>query len=311
MRNVAGDIQKDKRKLGLLYSFMAYGLWGILPLYWKLIHGVPAYEILAHRIVWSYVFVSVLLTLGRKWESFVQVWKNPKSILFLALSSLLIGVNWFVYIWAVNAGHILETSMGYYINPLVSILLGTLVLKEKLDRWQKVAIGLAVIGVAAMAIRYGSIPWISLVLAVSFALYGLCKKMISVESSVGLALETLVLVPFSAAFLIWEQVQGTGALGHSSLLATVLLLCAGAVTATPLLWFAKGAQRLDLTTLGFVQYVSPTLSLLLGVLVFHEKFTLAHWLGFGCIWCALAVYSISRMMMAGKSERSDLLSRSA
>jgi chloramphenicol-sensitive protein RarD len=224
-----------------------------------------------------------------------EAFKDKKSIVFIMLASVLIGINWFVYIWAVNSNHIVESSMGYYINPLMSVLLGMLVLKERMNLWQYVALILAAAGVASIAIQYGSIPWVAIVLSVSFALYGLCKKMIKVESAVGLALETLMLAPFAFIFLVFKQVQGTSAFLNSTWLVTLLLFCSGIATATPLLWFAKGAKRVELSTIGFLQYISPSISLILGITIFKEQFSKAHIISFSFIWAGLAIYTLSQL----------------
>lgn len=290
-----GSSSSGSKTWGVIYGMLAFLAWGLLPVYWKLLNGMPAYEILAHRIFWSFIFVGAILLFSKRLGKIKEAFKDRRSIVFIVLSSILIGINWFVYIWAVNANHIVESSMGYYINPLMSILLGTLVLKEKLNLWQYVALAFAALGVLSITIQYGSIPWVALVLAITFALYGLCKKMINVDSAVGLALETLMLVPFSFAFLVFIQVQGTAAFLNSTLPVTLLLICSGIATATPLLWFAKGAKRVELSTIGFLQYISPSISLTLGIIVFKEQFSAAHMISFSFIWAGLAIYSISQL----------------
>lgn len=283
----------NNKVIGVMYGAMAFTLWGILPLYWKMLKQVPSDEILANRVLWSFVFVGVLMFLFKQWDKFIVVLKNKKNIGLIFLCSIMISINWFTYIWAVNNDHIVDTSLGYYINPLLAVFLGVTVLKEKINKLQVTALVLASIGVILIAFQHGKIPWISLVLAVSFAFYGLLKKMLTVDSMTGLALETTILMPVALAFILFKQLSGTGAIGTGSSLTTILLIGAGVVTATPLLWFAKGAKRVELSTIGFLQYISPTIGLVLGVFVFNETFTKLHLISFGFIWVALIIYSFS------------------
>lgn len=289
-------------KKGVIYASLAYTLWGILPLYWKLIDNIPSSEILAHRILWAFVFVSILLTQNRQWKEFRQTLKNKKYLLLITLAAITITINWGSYIWAVNSSHIVESSLGYYINPLIVVFFGMVFLKEKLNRWQIVALSLASIGVIILTVQYGKLPWISIVLAVSFALYGLLKKLTNVNSMTSLALETAIVTPFTLIYITGRQLYGIGALGSITLVQTILLICSGAITAIPLLLFAKGAKRIPLSTLGFTQYISPTISLLLGVFLFHEKFTIIHLISFSFIWCALLIYSIPQIKFTKKEQ---------
>lgn len=293
MEQFSRNFGKD-RVAGVLFGILAYGTWGVLPLYWKLLRLIPPQQILAYRIALSCVFVFLLLAARRNIGKLVETVKDRKKLVYLLLCSLLICINWGLYIWSVNSGHIVEASMGYYINPLVSIFLGMTVLRERLRIPQYVALALAAAGVCLMAVRYGRVPWIALLLAVTFALYGLCKKLAGAESLVGLAVETAAAAPAAVIFLGAVQLQGTGALGHISVHTLLLLLFAGVATTMPLLWFAKAAARIELSTIGFLQYISPTISLLLGIFVYHEAFTAEHALGFGFIWSALVVYSLSQ-----------------
>ena len=285
---------------GILYGVLAYTVWGVLPLYWKLLHVVPALEILSHRIIWSFVFVSLILCYTRGWQRVVTVIRDTKNLIYLFLCGFLISSNWFTYIWAVNSGYVIEASMGYYINPLVVFLLGVLILKEKLTHWQVLAIGLAAAGVMVMTIHYGRFPWIALTLAVTFAFYGLSKKLIQVDSLTGIALETAVVTPIALIYIINRQIHGIGAIGSIPLPATLILFGAGIVTATPLLWFAIGAKRVRFTVLGFLQYIAPTISLLAGVFIIKEKFTPTHLVSFTLIWLGLLIFIVFNLYSARK-----------
>lgn len=280
---------------GVWYTIAAYGAWGILPLYWKALQAVPASQILANRVIWSFVFVGVLLTLTRRWADFKQIFSNRKNMLSLTLGSLLISANWFTYIWAVNTDQVIATSLGYYINPLVTVLLGLLVLRERLDRWQIVSLLLATAGVAIVAFRYGEIPWVSLALALTFGLYGLVKKLVKVDATLSLGMETVIVTPLALAYLLFCQINGSSAVGHVAYSKLLLLVLSGVITALPLLWFAEGAKRIPLSTVGFIQYLSPTIGLLLGVFLFKEPFTETDAISFGFIWAALALYTLSRL----------------
>lgn len=287
------------KRAGVWYAIAAFAAWGVLPAYWKALKQVPATEILAHRIIWSLVFVAALLGATRRWGELKQVARDGKKRLYLLATSLLIGANWLIYIWAVNADHIVESSMGYYITPLLNVLLGLAFLRERLNGRQILVLTLAAAGVLIRTVQYGSIPWISLGLALTFSLYGLLKKIADIDGIIGLLAETAVLAPIALGYVLFRQVQGTGALGTSPIVITILLVSAGAVTSIPLLLFAEGARRVPLATIGFAQYLSPSLSLLLGVLVYREAFSGMHALSFGLIWCALTVYSLSNARRFG------------
>ena len=286
----------SEQKEGAIYAAVSYMMWGIVPIYWKFLQGVGAAEILAQRVLWSFVFMLVLLAFMKKWRAFVEYVKeilgNPKLFVALLTASLLVSANWGVFIWAVNSERILDTSLGYYINPLVSVLLGVIVLKEKLSRAQVVSFLLAGIGVLILGIHFGTIPWVSLILAITFGLYGLAKKMIKAESAVGLTLETMMVTPLALGYWIYLMVQSDSQFFTSSG-TSLMLMGGGIVTALPLLYFAKGAEKVPLSMLGILQYIAPTLTLLLGVFVYHESFTKAHFLAFIFIWSALAVYTLS------------------
>ncbi len=284
-------------KMGVVYAAFSYLLWGLLPIYWKLLEGIGADEILASRIVWSFLFMFAILLITKKWKGFLDtlssLLKNKKQMMFLTAASLLVSCNWFIYIWAVNHNRIIEASMGYYINPLVSVILGMVVLKEKLSTMQYVSFSFAFIGVVILTFSYGMLPWISLSLAITFGFYGLAKKMIKVDSSIGLTLETMVVTPIAFIYILYLFSQGTNTFLTVSLKTDVLLILSGAATAVPLLYFAKGAQRIPLSMLGYIQYLAPTISLLLGVFVYGEHFSKAHFVAFLFIWFALAIYSLS------------------
>lgn len=291
-------MKSHSTRRGIIYTAGAYILWGTLPLYWKLIQDVLAEEILAHRIVWSFVFMLLLLGFSRRFRQLGAAWQklrhSPKSFLALLFASLLISVNWFLYIWAVNHDHIIETSLGYYINPLVSILLGMIVLKERLNFWQLFSVALAAVGVTIMTVQVGSFPWIAILLAVTFGIYGLVKKLTHFEAGIGLTMETLVITPLALAYLLYLQVNGSLAFGSSSISTSLLLMGAGVATAIPLLYFAKGAQLIPLTMLGFLQYISPTITLCMGVFLFNEPFTNVHFTAFFFIWTALVIFSLAK-----------------
>ncbi|MEY8349503.1 EamA family transporter RarD [Bacillus cereus] len=309
------ESQKALQKKGILYAAGAYMMWGVLPIYWKWVEAVPAEEILAHRIVWAFVFMLFILGISKRFGQFVgellSLFKRPKLFISLTIASILISGNWFVYIWAVNHNHIIEASLGYYINPLVSILLGTIVLKEKLNFWQYVAVGLAGIGVIILTFRYGTIPWIALSLALTFALYGLTKKLLNYDAMIGLTMETMIVTPLAVIYLFMIGEHGFGSFGSISPVSTLLLMGAGIVTAVPLFYFAKGAQLIPLYMIGFLQYISPTINLILGVFIFHEHFTSAHMVAFFFIWVALFVFSMAKTKFLLRKQPKFLKNKSA
>ena len=287
-----------ENKLGISFTTGAYILWGILPIYWKFLNEVPALEILAHRVVWSFIFVLFIVVLLKRklLKNFFQVQMSQKKTwLGLFLSSVFISMNWLLYIFAVNTNHIVEASLGYYINPLVAVMLGVFVLREKITKWQIVSFVLAAIGVIYMTLSLGKLPWISLVLAISFGFYGLSKKLLKVDSILGLLLETLFVLPFAIMFLAYLGVNGQHSFLIGSLKTDLFILGSGIATALPLLWFGIGVQKIPLYMVGFLQYIAPTISLLLGVLMFGEPFTKDHVVTFTCIWLAIAVFTISNI----------------
>lgn len=291
-------MKDNEIKSGAIQAGISYVIWGLLPIYWKFLGEVGADEILASRIVWAFVLMVLLLLFTKKWSPFMTTLKglkdNQKRLWALVIASLLISGNWFVYIWAVNHDQMIQASLGYYINPLVSVLLGVLFLKEKLSPAQYVSFFMAIVGVVILSISYGEIPWISLALAFSFGFYGLAKKLIKVDSSIGLTLETMVVTPIALAYIIFLFVQGNQAFLSVSISTDLLLIGSGLATALPLLYFAKGAQKIPLSMLGFIQYIAPTLTLILGVFLYNETFSKAHLLAFMFIWGALTVYSLSK-----------------
>ncbi|WP_293760702.1 EamA family transporter RarD [uncultured Aquitalea sp.] len=276
---------------GVLYTFVAFVIWGLFPLYWKPLHQVPALQILCHRIVWSALFVAGILLVRKQWAWLPAAVKDPRKLGIFALSSLLLSMNWGIYIWAVNQGRVVEASLGYFINPLVNVLLGRLFLSERLTLPQSLAVGLATLGVAWITFSAGALPWVALSLAATFGFYGLLRKKAPLASLEGLALETFLMAPLALAALLMFEGRGDGAYGHISSLLDGLLMGAGVVTAIPLLLFASGARRLKLATVGLIQYVGPSIQLGLGVLLFGEPFDSARLAGFALIWTALVLYS--------------------
>jgi chloramphenicol-sensitive protein RarD len=293
-----------RTRAGLFMGLGAYLLWGVLPLYFKTISHVDPTEIVAHRILWSLIFLGALATLWKRWPAIRVAVANRKVLLTLMATAILIGVNWLIYIWAVLNGHVLAGSLGYYLNPLVNVLLGVFILKERLTAGQKFAVGLAAAGVAVLALGAGAGLWISLTLAFSFATYGFLRKVAPVDSLEGLSIETALLAPIALGWVLWLTARGQGGLGMD-LTTTLLLVAAGAITAVPLLLFTAAAKRLPYSTLGFLQYIAPSLQFLLAVLVFGEKLTTAHMVCFGAIWTALAIFTFEgvRLGRAAAKER--------
>lgn len=274
--------------VGLLYGFAAYGTWGILPIYWKWLSEVTALEVLCHRMIWSAVFLSIVLGLRRELRSFFQLCRSPRLLFSLLGTATLLACNWGVYIYAVNIDRVVETSLGYFMNPLLSTLLGCVVLGERLTRLQGIAVGLAALGVLNFIWGFGSVPWFALILASSFALYGLCRKLIPVSPLLGITIETWLLMPLA---LLWLNLQPSHAFG-SGLNVTLLLCLAGVVTSLPLFCFNSAAKLLPLSTVGFLQYLAPSIQLGLGVFLYGEPFTPTHWVSFGLIWLALGLYTL-------------------
>ena len=276
---------------GVLYAALAFAWWGLFPLYFRIVTTVPAAEILAHRIVWSMLFLVLVLALRGLWEWRGQVLRQPKVLAAFTASALLLAANWLTYLWAVNNGHVIDASLGYFINPLVNVLLGYTVLHERPRRAQWIALSLATLGVLWLTLAAGKLPWIALVLAASFGAYGLMRKVAVLGPLEGLALESMLLAPVALLALAFWADQGSGSFPAPDALTNLWLIAFGPITAVPLLLFAAGARRLPLTTLGLLQYIGPTIQFAIGVWVFREPFTAIRLVGFGCIWLALLLYS--------------------
>jgi len=275
---------------GALYALSAYTMWGFFPVYFKWISVVPPLQILAHRFIWSFIFLIILIVVLKRFGQF-KASINRRILVSYFLAGVMLAVNWGTYVYAVNSGHVIESSLGYFINPMVSVLLGVIFLKEKLRLWQWIPVGLAAAGVIYLTAIFGSIPWISLALAFSFGLYGLIKKLSSLDSLPGLTLETgLIFIP-AMLFLVAQEASGVGSFGHTDWGIGVLLALTGVVTAIPLLLFSDGAKRINLTTIGILQYITPTLQFLLGALLFKEPFDEKRLLGFALIWIALIIFT--------------------
>ncbi|MFF4583401.1 EamA family transporter RarD [Streptomyces sp. NPDC001389] len=292
---------ENEQRTGLLYGFGAYGMWGLVPLFWPLLMPSGAIEILAHRMVWSLAVVAVALLALRRWRWIAELVRRPRKLGLTALAASVISVNWGLYIWSVNNGHVVEASLGYFINPLVTIALGVLVLGERLRRAQWAAVGVGLAAVVVLAVGYGRPPWISLALACSFATYGLIKKKLDMGGLESLTAETALLFLPALGYLLWLGMEGRSTftsqgLGHSALLAST-----GLVTAIPLICFGAAAIRVPLSTLGLLQYLAPVFQFALGVLYFHEAMPLERWAGFGLVWVALVVLTWDALRTSRRS----------
>jgi len=287
-------------KKGLIYVFTAYAMWGFFPIYFKFLHEAPALQIMAHRVTWSFIFLIFLIAVRKE---FSQILKSltKKIVLTYSIAGTLLAINWLTYVWGVNAGFVVETSLGYFINPLVSVVLGVVFLKEKLRNLQWIPVGLAAIGVIYLAIDHGSLPWIALVLASTFGTYGLFKKIAPLPSIHGLTVETgAVLIP-ALLFLLFVEFNGTAAFGHASAQTTFLLTLSGIITAIPLIFFASGAPKVPLTTIGILQYIAPTIQFLIGVFIYDEPFTSGQLVGFGIVWIALIIFTVEGLLNGYRS----------
>lgn len=278
-------------RTGMLYAATAYIIWGLFPLYFKALQTIPAQQILTHRMIWSLLLLIVVLSVRRQWRWLIDVARQPKVIAGFAASALLLSTNWFIYIWAVNNGRVVDSSLGYFMNPLVNVLLGFLVLGERLRTIQWCAVALAAAGVAWLTWQSGHPPWIGLTLAMSFGLYGLLRKTASLGALEGLSLETMLLFPFALGYLIYLTTHHQNAFGAADTASQWLLVAAGPITAIPLLLFAAGARRISLATLGLLQYLGPSLQLMLAIWLYHEPFGIDRLIGFVAIWLALVIYS--------------------
>lgn len=297
---------RDTRR-GFGYGLVAYTIWGLFPLYWPLLDPTPAIQILAHRMLWSLVFIGALLAARRRWAFVVELRHDLKRVGLLVLAGLLISVNWGVYIWAVNAGHVVESSLGYFITPLVNIGLGVLVLKEHLQRTQWVAVGVGVAAVLVIAVGYGQVPWIGLTLAASFGGYGLVKKVAHTPALESLGVETSVMALPAVAYLVFANVRGYGSFGHVSAGMDLLLMSTGIVTGIPLLFFAAAARRVPLSVMGMLQYITPVLQFLIGIFLRHEALSGSELTGFALVWVALAILGIGELRQLGRTPHAAVL----
>ena len=295
----------DTHRQGLLYGLGAYLLWGLVPLYWPLLDQAGAVEILAHRIVWSLPVAAGLglILLPRRW---LRPLLNRRILSLLGLAAALVALNWGVYIWAVNSGHVVEAALGYYINPIFTVLLGVIILRERLAVAQWVAIGFAVVAVLVLTVDYGQPPWVALILAASFATYGLLKNRVNSSAVATLTVESAMLTPFALAYLVFLQVTGALTFGHLGWAHSLLLASAGLVTAVPLLLFSAAAVRIPLSTLGLLQYLTPTAQFMLGVFYFGEAMSPARWVGFALIWVALLIMSGYGLFRASSRRRPEI-----
>lgn len=284
------------QRRGAWYAVGAYTIWGLLPIYWKWLHGISPLVLISHRMLWSGVLLAGFIVATRRIGAFRANAFTRRNFLIYTAAALLLAVNWLVYVWAVNAGFIVETSLGYFINPLLSVLLGVVFLRERLRPWQWVAIGLAGTGVSYLAYTYGALPWIALTLAASFAIYGLVKKTASLGSIDGLALETGILFLPALAWVVFSEFSGHATFVANGPLTTALLIGAGVVTTAPLLLFSSAARRIPLSLIGVLQYIAPTIQFLLGVLVYHEPITPQRLAGFGLVWVALLVFGVEGVL---------------
>ena len=291
-RQNSQDNQNNSESRGILMAAGAYLAWVIFPIYFRSLQQVPPLEILSHRVVWSLLFLAGLLTWQQRWGWLARARKSRSVLLTYAAAAAFLGANWYIYIWAVNNGHILDGSLGYFINPLVSVLLGIVFFRERLRVGQFVAIAIAALGVAYMTIMYGQLPWISLSLACTFAVYGLIKKKAPLPAAQGLTLETAFLFPLALIYLLFLEAQGVGTFGHAGLSTNVLLALSGVITAVPLMLFASAAQLIPLSVLGVMQYIAPTGQFIVAVYVYGEDFPPYKLVGFCIVWLALVIFSV-------------------
>jgi chloramphenicol-sensitive protein RarD len=278
------------RNKGIVHALGAYFFWGMVPIFWKFLKHVPASQLIGHRIIWSFVLLAAILSISRKWPELRAPILDRKVLLIYFIAAVLCGFNWFIYVWGVTAGYIVECSLGYFINPLLSVLLGVIFLRERLRLFQWISIGLAAAGVGYLTLVYGRLPWIALGLTFTFGFYGLVKKLAPLNSLNGLTLETGMLFLPGLIFLVHQDWIGKGAFLHGGLSSDLLMIGAGFITTVPLLMFASAAQRIPLTTIGVLHYITPTIQFFLGVLVYKESFSSAQALGFGIVWTGLIIF---------------------
>ncbi len=287
---------------GIFYAAACYSAWGLFPIYFKALHSIPSLEILLHRMVWALVFLLLVLAARRQWNWIRNVVRQPKLLAGFAASALLLSANWFLYIWAINNDRIVDASLGYFMTPLVNVFLGFILLKERLRSVQWFAIACAGLGVLWLGLQTGHPPWIALVLATTFGMYGLLRKTAALGALEGLSLETMLLFPFALAYLIYLALHGQSAFLQTTTATQFLLLAAGPITAIPLLMFAAAARRIPLATLGLMQYISPTIQLFIGIWLYNEQFSHDRMLGFLGIWAGLLVYSIDSLRMSFRNK---------
>jgi chloramphenicol-sensitive protein RarD len=277
---------------GIWNGIAAYALWGFFPIYWKLLHQVPALQLLGHRIGWSFIWLTAYILLTRQWREFRSAALTSRTFGIYSIAAVLLSFNWLIYVWGVNAGFIVETSLGYFINPLLSVLLGVIFLRERLRPLQWIPVILAASGVIYLTVAYGRPPWIALSLAFTFGFYGFVKKLAPLGSLYGLTLETGIVFPFALIYLVFVGFNGTGAFMQAGARVDALLIGAGVVTTIPLLMFASAAKQIPLTIIGLLQYIAPTLQFLIGIFVYREPFDRSHLIGFGIVWIALVIFAV-------------------
>lgn len=286
----SASVVREERS-GLIAGIAAFATWGLIPVYWKLFRHLPAIEILAHRFVWTTIFLVALLSWQGRWPEVREAMGSRRALLYCVASGLAISINWLFFIWAVNVGRIIETSLGYFMTPLVNVLFGATFLRERLTRWQLISVLLALIGVLNLTFGYGKFPWLAIILCLSFGLYGLLRKKSGVRPIPGLFLETTLLTPIAAGYLVYLGQAGIGTLGSAAWSFVLILMTTGVVTGLPLVWFGHAARNLRMTTVGFFQYLAPSCSFFLGVFLYREPFTHAHFITFVFIWIALAIFT--------------------
>jgi chloramphenicol-sensitive protein RarD len=292
LTGIPNDLEdRSSSRDGVLSALIAYLLWGIFPVYFKLLQAVPPTEVLTHRIIWAVPFGALILHVRRQWPEVRQAFASPSTLFWLAVAALFISANWLIYIWAVQQQEVLQASLGYYINPLMYVLVGVLFLKERLRRAQLVSVLLAAVGVSYLTVMGGQFPFVAVSLALLFTLYGVIRKQVAVGAMPGLFIETLLLFPFAMAWLAWLMTSQQATFAGSTVSMALLLMLAGPLTVVPLLMFAIAARRLTLTVIGFMQFIAPTLQFIVGIF-YGEVLTPAHLVCFGCIWAAVAIFSI-------------------
>lgn len=289
---------------GLWLALGAYTIWGLFPLYWKQLHQVDAVQLIGHRIAWSFILLIVFVIASRQLKSLAKATFKPRVLILYLVAAILIGANWLMYVWAVNSDYIVETSLGYFINPLLSVLMGVIFLRERLRSIQWISVGLASLGVIYLTVIYGRLPWIALTLAFTFGTYGLVKKISPLGSLFGLTIETGLLFLPAVIYLVFTEYSGSGAFLHEGATTNIMLIGAGAVTTIPLLMFATAARTIPLSMVGVMQYIAPTLQFLLGVFVYKETFDQTHLIGFGIVWIALIIF-IAEGLLAQRFVRQE------